>query len=196
MFIHSFIHFEDISYRDSETGQQEEQPRFESSKAVSVGTDLAGLRKTDPRVVMEKWRALPPCRVHRRCGSRWAQRPLEPGWRAGGGRSRRVRTALQVRSEPWLLLCLRPGLLPDSHAPAVAESCVEPPSRTQSSEPRTQYDVLLSDVCYAGSETKAGSLTDRVVSGRDVRERRPRRTRESVVVTGVFTASSCISRSS
>ena len=151
-----------------------------------MGTDLAGLRKTDPRVFMEKWRALPPCRVHRRCGSRWTQRL----WSQGGGQ------AEQVRSEPWLLLCPRPGLLPDSHAPAVAESCVESPSRTQSSEPRTQYDVLLSDVCYAGSETKAGRLTDRVVSGRDVRDRRPRRTRESVVVTGVFAASSCISRSS
>lgn len=153
--IHSFIHFEDISYKDSETGQQQEQPRFGGSKAVSVGTDLAGLRKTDTRAVMEKWRALSPCRVHRRCGSRRAQRPLEPGWRAGGVRSRRVRTALQVKSEPWVLLCPRPGLLLDSHPPAGAEPLGVTQSDTEQGAPDTaQYDALLSDVCYTGSKQR------------------------------------------
>lgn len=45
----SFIRFEDKLQRQQDRKATKEQPRFGSSKAVSVGTDLAGLRRTDPR---------------------------------------------------------------------------------------------------------------------------------------------------
>lgn len=152
LFIHSFIL--KTSYKDSKTGKPQEQPRFGSSKAVSVGTDLAGLRRTDPRAVMEKWRALVSLQSPQKVRELAGPDALEPGWRAGG-----VRAALQGKLERWVLFCRPPGLCWTATPRSGRWLCGVMQSGTRQWAPDTaQHSALPSDVRCTGSKTKKGGL--------------------------------------